>query len=53
MNLGSVLFFMKRFENAAEMYLQSAELSPLSPTVWGNLGDAFKYSKNKAQSNTE
>ncbi len=50
MNLGSVLFFMKRFENAAEMYLQSAELSPLSPTVWGNLGDAFKYSKNKAQS---
>ena len=49
MNLGSVLFFMKRFENAAEMYLQSAELSPLSPTVWGNLGDALKYSKNKVK----
>lgn len=46
-NLGTVLFFMQRFENAAEMYLKSAELSPLDPTVWGNLGDAYKYSKNK------
>ncbi len=48
-NLGTVLFFMQRFENAVEMYLQSAELSPLDPIVWGNLGDAFKYSKNRAQ----
>lgn len=46
-NLGTVLFFMQRFENAAQMYLKSAELSPLDPTVWGNLGDAYKYSKNK------
>ena len=46
-NLGTVLFFMQRFENASEMYLKSAELSPLDPTVWGNLGDAYKYSKNK------
>ena len=49
-NLGTVLFFMQRFENAAEMYLQSAELSPLDPTVWGNLGDAFKYTKNQKNS---
>ena len=48
-NLGTVLFFMQRFDNAAEMYLQSAELAPLDPIVWGNLGDAFKYSENKAQ----
>ncbi len=46
-NLGTVLFFMKRFENAAEMYMQSAELTPLDPIVWGNLGDALKYSVNK------
>lgn len=49
-NLGTVLFFMQRYENAAEMYLQSAELSPLDPTVWGNLGDAFKYTKNQKNS---
>lgn len=48
-NLGTVLFFMQRFENSAEMYLQGAELSPLDPTVWGNLGDAFKYSENSTQ----
>ncbi|SEL02729.1 Tetratricopeptide repeat-containing protein [Colwellia chukchiensis] len=47
-NLGTVLFFMQRFENAAEMYLQSAELSPLDPVVWGNLGDAYKYSAEEA-----
>lgn len=49
-NLGTVLFFMQRYENAAEMYLQSAELAPLDPTVWGNLGDAFKYTKNQKNS---
>lgn len=48
-NLGTVLFFMQRYENAVEMYLQSAELSPLDPTVWGNLGDAYKYSKNSTE----
>ena len=49
-NLGTVLFFMQRFENAAEMYMESAELSPLDPTVWGNLGDALKYSKKGIKS---
>lgn len=49
-NLGTVLFFMQRFENAAEMYLQSAELSPLDHVLWGNLGDAYKYSHNQEQS---
>lgn len=48
-NLGTVLFFMQHFENAAEMYLQSAEISPLDPTLWGNLGDALKYSKNQSE----
>lgn len=45
-NLGTVLFFMNKYENAAEMYRQSTELSPLETTVWGNLGDALKYTKN-------
>lgn len=45
-NLGTVLFFMNNYDNAAEMYRQSVELSPLETTVWGNLGDALKYTKN-------
>jgi DNA-binding winged helix-turn-helix (wHTH) protein/Flp pilus assembly protein TadD/TolB-like protein len=48
-NLGTVLFMMNRYENAVEMYSQSAELSPLDTTIWGNLGDALKYSKNSQQ----
>ncbi len=46
-NLGTSLFFLLQFDNAIEVYLQSVKLTPNDNIVWGNLGDAYKYSENK------
>ncbi|WNC71040.1 winged helix-turn-helix domain-containing protein [Thalassotalea psychrophila] len=50
-NLATSLFFLKQFDNAAEIYLQGSKLTPNDNTIWANLGEAYKYSatqNNKA-----
>ncbi len=49
LNLGSSYFFLGRFDDAAQMYQQALELAPEHFEVWGNLGDAYRYSKNQAE----
>ncbi len=48
LNLGSSYFFLGRFDDAAQMYQQALELAPEHFEVWGNLGDAYRYSTNQA-----
>ncbi|WOH37781.1 winged helix-turn-helix domain-containing protein [Thalassotalea fonticola] len=43
-NLATSLFFLKQFDNAAEIYLQGTKLTPNDNTIWANLGDSYKYS---------
>jgi TolB-like protein/Flp pilus assembly protein TadD len=46
LNLGSSYFFLGRYDDAAQMYQQALELAPEHFEVWGNLGDAYRHSKN-------
>ena len=48
LNLGSSYFFLGRFDDAARMYQQALELAPEHFEVWGNLGDAYRYSENQS-----
>ncbi|KGJ91097.1 tetratricopeptide repeat protein [Thalassotalea sp. ND16A] len=46
-NLGTSLFFLQQFDDAADIYQQSTRLTPDDNIVWANLGDAYKYSENQ------
>ena len=39
-NLGTVYYFMGRFQDAVPMYRKATELAPEDHRVWGNLADA-------------
>src|SRR5262249_55435613 len=41
--LGTVLFFLGRFEDSVEMFEKGAALKPFDPVKWGNLGDAYRW----------
>jgi tetratricopeptide (TPR) repeat protein len=41
-NLGSVYYFLDRYEDAAGEYRRAAELEPQKAVHWGNLGDALR-----------
>ncbi|MDG1733804.1 MAG: tetratricopeptide repeat protein [Thalassotalea sp.] len=43
-NLGTSLFFSQEFDNAVEMYENAVKLTPEDNILWGNLGDALKFS---------
>ncbi|TRX55644.1 tetratricopeptide repeat protein [Thalassomonas sp. M1454] len=43
-NLGTSLFFTRQFDNAVEMYQNAVKMTPEDNIVWGNLGDALKFS---------
>lgn len=47
-NLATSLFFLKQFDNAAEIYLQGTKLTPNDNTIWANLGDSYKYSATQS-----
>ncbi len=50
-NLGTAYFFNHNFDDAIYYYRQAVNLEPSDPIVWGNLGDARKYSGNQALAN--
>ena len=42
-NLGTALFFKKRYADAARRYEQAIELGSNDEAIWGNLGDSYRY----------
>lgn len=47
-NRGTSLFFLRRFDEAVQMYRQATELAPDNYTLWGNLGDAARFGSTPA-----
>ena len=45
-NLGSYHFFKNEFGKAIDYYNQAINLEPDDPIFWGNLGDAYQFSRN-------
>ena len=43
-NLGTAYFYLKRYDEAAQMALQAIRLDPNSDTPVGNLADAYRWS---------
>lgn len=43
-NLGTAYFFRHQFDNATENYQMATKLQPADAVLWGNLGDAEKFS---------
>ena len=41
--LGTVLFFLGRFDEALDMFQRAQVLAPGDPHMWGNLGDAQRF----------
>lgn len=44
-NLGTSLFFLQKFDEAAKIYNKSLELNPNDDIIYGNLADTYKYSQ--------
>jgi tetratricopeptide (TPR) repeat protein/predicted Ser/Thr protein kinase len=42
-NLGTALFFKKRYADAARRYEQAIALDSNDEAIWGNLGDSYRY----------
>ncbi|MEJ2010507.1 MAG: tetratricopeptide repeat protein [Acidobacteriota bacterium] len=43
-NLGTLTFSEGRFEQSAGYFKRATQLKPKDPMLWGNLGDAYKWS---------
>jgi tetratricopeptide (TPR) repeat protein/DNA-binding winged helix-turn-helix (wHTH) protein/TolB-like protein len=43
-NLGTAYFYLKRYGDAAKMFLKAVEINPNDETVAGNLADAYRWS---------
>jgi serine/threonine-protein kinase len=43
-NLGTILYSRTEYTGAAQMYRAAIELQSNDPALWGNLGDALRYS---------
>ena len=41
-NIGSMYFYLRRFEDAVGMYIKAAELASSVPEYWGNQGEAYR-----------
>lgn len=41
-NIGSMYFYLRRFDDAVEMYVKAVELAPNSAENWGNQGEAYR-----------
>lgn len=43
-NIGTLTFYEGHFEQSAEYFEKAIQLKPRDSTLWGNLGDAYKWS---------
>jgi tetratricopeptide (TPR) repeat protein len=48
-NLGTVLYHMRRFDDAAANYLEAGKLNGQDYVVWGNLADSYYYSGRRSE----
>ena len=48
-NVGTCYFFLKRYDEAVAMYRMATELSPNDEQLFGNLGDAYRWSGHSDQ----
>ena len=48
-NVGTCYFFLKRYDEAVAMYRKATELSPNDEQLFGNLGDAYRWSGHSDQ----
>ncbi len=46
-NLGTVLFCEGRYKESAEWFERAVQLRSKDPILWGNLGDAYKWSQGE------
>jgi len=42
-NVGTILFLLRRFPESAEAYERATALAPSDPILWGSLGSAFRW----------
>jgi len=48
-NLGTAYFFLKRFDESVKMYQKAVEMTPNDEVLYGNLGDAERWSGHSDQ----
>lgn len=48
-NLGTAYFFLKRYDESVKMYQKAAEMTPNDEVLFGNLGDAERWSGHSDQ----
>ena len=48
-NLGTAYFFLKNYDESVKMYAKATELTPNSEELFGNLGDAYRWSGHSDQ----
>jgi len=48
-NLGTVHYFLGRPQEAAAMLEKAVALRPADPRLWGNLGDAYRWSPDQGE----
>jgi len=47
-NLGTVIFYEGRFQQSVGYFEKAVQLKPKDPMLWGNLGDAYKWTPSDA-----
>jgi serine/threonine protein kinase/tetratricopeptide (TPR) repeat protein len=48
-NLGTVYFFLKRYDESTQMFAKATEMSPNDEALFGNLGDGYRWSGHSEQ----
>jgi eukaryotic-like serine/threonine-protein kinase len=48
-NLGTVYFFLKRYDDSTKMFEKATQMTPNDEVLFGNLGDAYRWSGHSAQ----
>jgi len=48
-NLGTAFYSVRQFDNAGKNYSEATKLNDQNYVIWGNLGDSYYYSGNRAE----
>ncbi|MBI1740817.1 MAG: protein kinase [Acidobacteriales bacterium] len=48
-NLGTAYFFLRNYDESVKMYAKATEMTPNSEELFGNLGDAYRWSGHSDQ----